>query len=1425
MGRAPLGEMFIELGLDTTKFSKGTTQARNAVKFFGSEVRALDNVMKSSGKGVDALGAKHKALARQITAQKNLISQLYKEYNNPNITQGRRAVLAQQIANETAKLKAMEGQIKATHDEWKRFSEPKPLNLRLEEAGKKIDDLGQRIQKASKSFSNVGDTLTKGITAPIVAGAGIAIKAAMDYESAFAGVKKTVDGTAQDFEKLSSGIREMSKTMPASAVEIANVAEAAGQLGIKKEDILSFSKTMIDLGESTNLSATDAATAIAKLANITGMTADDYSRFGSAVVALGNNFATTEADIVNMSTRLASAGTMAGLTNQEILALATAMSSVGIEAEAGGTAMSQTLATIGKAVDTASEDVQKFATVAGMSAEEFTAAWKEKPMDALKAFISGLQEMDKQGFSSTAILEDLGMSGVRQSNMLKALGLAFGTVEKATKTANDAWQENTALSKEAGQRYETTESKMKMLKNQVTDLAIEFGGPLLDAIRDSLEAGKPFIKWASELAKKFSSLSKEQQQSILKFVGFAAAIGPFLSVVGRMGSGIGTLVSGFGKLTGVTGKAIGAFKGVGTAAEVASGASGLAGATTQTGLLSGAMSGLLTPMGAVAAIAAIAGGAALYFAREADNAQQRTLEWGAAVSQTQAGELQSFKEKVDESSRAISTFGHGGVEEVNNVRTAFQGLVDEISKLTDKELAKDLKLAEQLGFSQATIDEIKANAQSIKDNAQSMSDEVIQIYRNANEHRRTLSEEEKAIVLNNQNELINKQLELLNYSGKEKEAIIQAMNGKIEELNTNQLQKALDTTTKWIEDENKQYKKRKKNLEEMYESIKGTDEKALAAKKEIKQKLEDLEADHQAKMDAYGEKYARIQEALSKKMTFGNEQQRQAYFNQIEKQMDKLGLNYEQLQSKIEKFAETTSKTSSLVAVSMADMSEETRSANLAWNSMVLDPKTGKVKTNAKEEIQKAIEAEGGWDAMQFTLKHANLESNARIMVGEALVEMGRWDSLSPEEKALVVDGQAGLQAIIESKDHLAIWNSMPEEVKKILGDNSNFMESAEGARGALERWNHMSPTEQKLLAQDLTQLPVEEAQARISALIDNKTVNLEAKDDTQAGVDSATGTLDLLFNNPKKVPIEAENKTQHGVTLSQADIDKIKQTSPVQITAEPKVLPATSAAQAQIDSVGQTAPANITAVDATAGGTTPAQAAIDNVLQKRPSDIKAADQTRPQVSAAQSAIDSIKQKSPTQINAQDNASSVATGVLGILNSIPRTISVAINAVKNFVGLETGTDYHLGGPAIVNDQKGPLYKELIQLPNGKSFIPQGRNVLLDLPRGTKVLPAAKTRDLMKARGIPHYEKGVGFPDNSFIFREFKTSKPQQENDAVLQVLKQILFELKINRTNPETSQGAGNVYFDTEKVGRIIQERLDRNNRMRSRMKGEVNFE
>lgn len=62
---------------------------------------------------------------------------------------------------------------------------------------------------------------------------------------------------------------------------------------------------------------------------------------------------------------------------------------------------------------------------------------------------------------------------------------------------------------------------------------------------------------------------------------------------------------------------------------------------------------------------------------------------------------------------------------------------------------------------------------------------------------------------------------------------------------------------------------------------------------------------------------------------------------------------------------------------------------------------------------------------------------------------------------------------------------------------------------------------------------------------------------------------------------------------------------------------------------------------------------------------------------------------------------------------------------------------------MVNDQAGGTYRELVQFPNGRTIIPTGRNVVLPMPKGTKVLPASKTKELMQARNIPHFKNGIG----------------------------------------------------------------------------------
>lgn len=392
------------------------------------------------------------------------------------------------------------------------------LSGALEEAGVNTDDLshsseqlagkidtlkkkqGEAADKAMTFGDKAGQAFNQVHEAIVAAGIAVALKeiyeyfascaqASMDFESAITGVAKTTDLTDEELAAMSDSIKALSTEIPATTEEIAAVAEAAGQLGIQKDALLDFTEIMTMLGTATNMTADEAATALARFANITGMATDNYGRLGSVIVDLGNNFATTESEIVAMGTRLASAGKLAGLTEPEIMALAAAMSSVGIEAEAGGTAMTQTLNAIEKAVAKGGDDLAEFARIAGMSSEEFSSAWKNDAMSALTSFIGGLGKLDEQGESTVLVLEDLGLTGIRQSNMLKALGLAADQMTGAVNTANTAWQQNTALTNEANKRYTTAQSRLTMMQNAYNNLKVAIGDAYTPALSEAYGVG------------------------------------------------------------------------------------------------------------------------------------------------------------------------------------------------------------------------------------------------------------------------------------------------------------------------------------------------------------------------------------------------------------------------------------------------------------------------------------------------------------------------------------------------------------------------------------------------------------------------------------------------------------------------------------------------------------------------------------------------------------------------------------------------------------------------------------------------------------------------------------------------------------------------------------------------------------------------
>lgn len=398
--------------------------------------------------------------------------------------------------------------------------------------GKKVKGAGRNSQEWGEQTANAANAI-----ATVIAASGIkqgideitdvikdSTDAAIEFESAIAGVYKTVDGTDEQLQAISDGILEMSYRIPSTTTEIAGVAESAGQLGIATEDVLDFTEVMIGLGEATNLTSDEAASSLAKFANITKMSADNYSNLGSVIVNLGNKFATTEADIVAMATKMASAGTMAGMSQPQILALAAALSSVGNEAEAGGSTMSKLLTEISLSVETSSDSLQMFAEVANMSADEFSQAWRNDAAGALTAFISGLNDTTRLGKSTVAMLDDLGIKEIRLSNATRSLANYSDGLTSAFETAESAWTKNIALQTEVSKRYATTESKMQMLKNSANGLKIAVGNALLPTMNNLAETGGDILETATEFV-------EENPQVVKGIVAVTVAATAFVGTV------------------------------------------------------------------------------------------------------------------------------------------------------------------------------------------------------------------------------------------------------------------------------------------------------------------------------------------------------------------------------------------------------------------------------------------------------------------------------------------------------------------------------------------------------------------------------------------------------------------------------------------------------------------------------------------------------------------------------------------------------------------------------------------------------------------------------------------------------------------------------------------------------------------------------
>lgn len=584
-----------------TQFTSQMRSILGYTKDLKQEMDVLTSSFTKNFKSVGQLNQQKELLSKQIqlaneklSLQKNALKEVQDATSNNAIMTKEQAKqyegLQRDVNNTTIELNKL-------LDKQRELSQDNSLTLFVE-------NWKNATSKTGEALVSIGGAMTKYLTLPIVGGATAAVKVAADYQSAFTGVKKTVDevydangNLIYSYEQLNEELKQIPLETASSYETVAKVAEALGQLGVEADKIPNVAKNIIMLGDSTNIMADEAAVSIAQFMNIMGEDMDkEIENFGNALVGLGNNFATDEASIMRLSTRLASAGRLVGLTTPQILGLATAMSSVGLTAEAGGTAMSTTIKMISQDVASGGENLQLFAEITGQTAEQFAETWRSNPIEALQEFLIGMANLEGGSEEVIQLLDELGFAGIRQSDTLQRLTLDYDGLTDAVALAEEEYANGNALTEEASKRYEDFKSQVNQLKEAFMQLMDQVGQDLLPMLTDMVSDLKDIVV-------SFKNMNPETRKFIESMLGIVAVGGPIIGVVGNLMIWFAKLKDAFSVFKGAEGVAgvTTALKGAGglnSALEtVGATASGVA--KTGFGALLGPLAGILSLAGLV----------------------------------------------------------------------------------------------------------------------------------------------------------------------------------------------------------------------------------------------------------------------------------------------------------------------------------------------------------------------------------------------------------------------------------------------------------------------------------------------------------------------------------------------------------------------------------------------------------------------------------------------------------------------------------------------------------------------------------------------------------------------------------------------------------------------------------------------------------
>lgn len=1376
-----MGHIAATVSLDINPFKASNSQLRSMIRSTTSALKAQDAAIKGSEKSLNGMNKSYQLMGQQLRNYQAQMVNAQKVMNDTSVSQSRRINASNQYNKASAEVEklrfrmtALGKEITLQSSQWTKVSNS-------------ANKFGNTLTSIGSKASSVGSSMTRSLTAPIVAGLAYAGKQLVDYQDKMIKVRNIIrtsgesaSETQASYNTMLKDSRKYSDKYGVSQIKIAQGYEDLVKRGYTSKAAIG----VMDSELKASIATGDDFNDVIKVASET------MESFGLATTKTGKPIKNSAVMQARSKKTLNELSYAADATSTDFQSLGIGMSYVGATAHQAGFKISETAAAMGilsnngleadkagtglrKAINsliTPTANGQKALSRINLTTKDFlTKSGKVKSMSAifktLNSHMKGLSANEKQDIFHALFGTTGQQAGAILTENAKRLGELNSEVEKANKSDYIS-----TLSKK---NLTSAKSQIAIAKESLTNAGMDIAKNVLPAIT-------PLIQGVGKAAQAFGRLDPSVQKAVAKFVVFTAAAGPLMSILGKIVGFGGNAAKAFGTLAGGIGRATSAAKLGGSAWQIlrsgfsksayeaanfgskvtVAGSAATSAASGMTTLGAGAeVAGASTALagaslsslaiGAGVAVAAIGVGVAVWelWGKEASASAARTNRWGSDVGAAADKSLQKFQSMSSGIKGALTDMQTASQTTTKQMRSNFNSEFAQMERDAKKHLQGVEQAEKGMSTEVAAAVERQANKErkqyvnTLADaqDARTTANNILKTQPNGKVS--DLSDTQRVMLANSQQQLMNDELKIWNITGEKRKKALAVLNQDITKMNRQQRNTTLADLRSETATMDNEYNKQANNLKKQLN--KGTINQS--------EYRAGMKANEKALSD-----YVTKASAQYIKMAKANGQST----DQIKRDMQQAGLSYADGIKEIKRQSTEAERSLKSLAVSTEGLKGKTKKAADDWNKLVFDPKTGKVRTNAQEEVNKAVKSKNQWNEMKLLNKQGKMSTNAAKMVASALIANGQWNSMSWKEQSAWLHDKFS-QTIIKALEDSGKWNSLTLDQKQAIVTSKGKAEMADNLV-KFGVWNSLSLKQQEAL------------------------VHTSGTKDVMDALDKM-GKWNQLTPKQQEAIVNAKGGAELGQLLTkygawQGMPASVLKTVVAQDQASGNIQAANSAIQAW-----EKANPGMKYANAQDNASGPFGNALSKVWSWNGTGVnsKTAQGNDAASGPFGTAVSGVKSWNGTGANsktatARDAASSAIQSAISkikewnVTNPVVHTIQTVYSFVTKGKKHANGTNYHTGGPMIVNDQKGPMFREMVQFPGQMPFVPFGRNVPINAPRGTKVLRASETARMFN--GLPQYANG--------------------NTDAV-----SILSSL---RAQPVTSVGNSGSVITTDQVNQLI---------------------